>query len=558
MRNVKVPRSRSPRERNSPSLNEGRSATLPMRKDLLRMRRGSPVIYAGTGVVTRAPEPPHEARLPPEVAIELAGPPSLEPVGEPPSTSSEVDEPPPLEVVSPPLLGQSSEQVLYASEPPPLQYDGGYNPTAGGSGVDTLSQKIDALMATGDGSLEQVCDNSSDAPLLGDLRICLERVGSIWEHSPRQQDGERMQDKGSNTPPLVNWRQYYDEAVRIELRAEGIKEVVARMMQQVDRAKAKTKRNLAAIRIAEAEAREKLDAVTRAAERVAQSSARLLELQEQERQWEEKEEQRRVIAAAMAQEAAPPPAARNIAMYDVEQPWEDFVNGYEEYAKANGWSPVRKASYLSRYLPEEALSQIYHLSPTAPAAYERMVGELTRRYSYEGKTAASQALLKNRRQGAGESLVRYAAALRDLTDRAYPSVSHALRDEVVWNLFLSGMQDRTIATEVRNLALTTMPEVLAEALAKERIRALKRATSPGARSSGPADDEPTVSTPKRGRVERSSGSVDGLPTAWPRSLSVHDMPRPARSESVRLPTENGQGSGLAIRQPAGPLLEQRQ
>ena len=522
---TEIPRSRIVRKRSSPSLNEERLATLPGRNE-------DPLSYGEDSVIRavpgepRSPGTPHEADPPPDVAtLESAGIFSPVPVEELFASigGAGVGLPCSANLL---LLGQEDERMDYVSEhPPPPDGERVASVTAGGSGVDALFlEKYDAE-TVGEGS-NTLCttDVSLDGVLLKELRINLERVGETWERSPRRVE---LQDRAIGTSPTkdIDWRQYRDDALRVEERVLRAQNMLLEVLIKADKAKRKTKRTLNAIRAASAEATRKLEVMRVAAEEVARIGANIAERRKQRELADEK--RKALLAAARKRSAPPPPPPRALFVYDAEASWEDFLRVYEENAKVSGWSAVQKASYLSRYLPTEALSMIYHISPTATAAYERMIEVLRQRYGYGGKTSVNQALLKARRQEPGETSIAYAAALSNLAQRAYPSVSEELRDEVIWNLFLAGLADRGVAGRARAMATTptTMQQVLDKVLVLEEANVRHR-------------PKPAVRSPLKPRLQE--------PIVRPTRSAAH-----VEKHRTTL-AENAQGSGMAIRPPPGP------
>ena len=122
--------------------------------------------------------------------------------------------------------------------------------------------------------------------------------------------------------------------------------------------------------------------------------------------------------------------------------WDIWYNRFMEVARLRQWNDEQKLLEILPKLQGPAGEFVFgQLGPETRRNYPQLVGELQSRFRVVETTKTARTLFSNRDQCQGESPEGYAADLKRLYDKAYPSRDHNTRAEDLLRRFLSGLYD---------------------------------------------------------------------------------------------------------------------
>ncbi|MCP4494199.1 MAG: hypothetical protein GY820_43885, partial [Gammaproteobacteria bacterium] len=156
--------------------------------------------------------------------------------------------------------------------------------------------------------------------------------------------------------------------------------------------------------------------------------------------------------------------------YEANRTFADFLQRFEEHARARNWQGDRRADILPTYLDGQALMAYRLLPDEVKSSWEATKRELTTSLQpFENEAYCAGKLHAPRTQGPTEDVSTYAASIESLTRGAYPvkdAFPLTAQDLQMKNCFITGL-----STEVKAAVLAKKPatyqEALQEALTKE-------------------------------------------------------------------------------------------
>ena len=246
--------------------------------------------------------------------------------------------------------------------------------------------------------------------------------------------------------------------------------------------------------------------------------------------------------------------------YSTGVPYAVYKDLYEEIAATNRWSAVQKAQYLLGGLTPEAREAVNHIHPEQSGAYQLMTAVLLQRFGDYERVKDYQHALSHRSQYKGETLAAFARDLKELAQRAYPSVDEELRDGVVWRRFLSGLHNRKLADKIHQLDPGSMAQAMAHALAIMKTKSQKSERQMIREDLGISEKTPPTeggqrvpARPRKAEMERGSGTEPGKPPRQTGSVNAARLGAP-RVYGIGIPMEAGNAgrSDQVARPPTGP------
>ena len=151
-------------------------------------------------------------------------------------------------------------------------------------------------------------------------------------------------------------------------------------------------------------------------------------------------------------------------VYKEGEDWSDFLVQYQLFSRECRLRGSQKASYLVSALRGSAKSCLSLLGKKGAQNYKKLVTTLTRLYSPEGSTARHGCTLMTRvyKGFRAETLPHYLQVLRKLYFKAYGN--HVASDRVIKDLFIKGLDSRSLRTLVSVQRPATSQEALDIAL----------------------------------------------------------------------------------------------
>ena len=158
---------------------------------------------------------------------------------------------------------------------------------------------------------------------------------------------------------------------------------------------------------------------------------------------------------------------------------EDWLTNFEICSRINGWTESQKCSFLAVKLRGAALHVFTDLPVEDRNQYFSVVQALRNRFDRSSQTELYKVQLRARVRKPGENLSELASAIRRLTNRAYPSVSIDVRDDLAKDQFLEALDSRHTRLQVRRQKPRSLDEALSLAIEEEVLVSLeeKRAGS---------------------------------------------------------------------------------
>ena len=125
-----------------------------------------------------------------------------------------------------------------------------------------------------------------------------------------------------------------------------------------------------------------------------------------------------------------------------KEKWEVWFTRFTEVASLNNWSERRRLQELLPRLQGPSGDFVYGQLPSEIRSnYVRLVRELNSRFRVVETKKTFGAQFSNRNQKPGESAEEFAAELKRLYTKAYPSRNEATRNEDLLRRFLDGLYD---------------------------------------------------------------------------------------------------------------------
>ena len=124
-------------------------------------------------------------------------------------------------------------------------------------------------------------------------------------------------------------------------------------------------------------------------------------------------------------------------IFDVTGSWSDWSFHFENVAVLNGWNDAQKLQWLQVRVTGRAQKALHRLTGPASASYEATRDALCARFEPESRYTRYQAEFQARHKRAGEGWADFAEDLRDLADKAHPTLLKEARERLSINAYLA-------------------------------------------------------------------------------------------------------------------------
>lgn len=135
--------------------------------------------------------------------------------------------------------------------------------------------------------------------------------------------------------------------------------------------------------------------------------------------------------------------------FDGKSSWEDYETHLRMVSKANEWSDMQSAIFLSASLRDSALSYVGALKSESLMNYSLLTTALRKRFGAAMQSANAYAIFQTRYQKNGEKFVEFANDVQRLARLVYPSLKREVRDSLCIQQFLDGISDSEVQCRVR-------------------------------------------------------------------------------------------------------------
>ena len=145
--------------------------------------------------------------------------------------------------------------------------------------------------------------------------------------------------------------------------------------------------------------------------------------------------------------------------YDGSGDWGDYIDHFEQVSTWNSWSPQEKVAQLSMNLTGIARQAWCDGRGSSGLSYEALVSVLKQRFRPEGQEEAFKAEFRYRSRGPAETYLEFGHKLRRLAIRAFPSMTHSSREDLVRDQFVQNLEG-----EMRRHVSLAHPKTLDQAV----------------------------------------------------------------------------------------------
>ncbi len=142
---------------------------------------------------------------------------------------------------------------------------------------------------------------------------------------------------------------------------------------------------------------------------------------------------------------------RNIKLppYTGKESWKVWFNRFDEVADRKGWDVEDRLDELLPKLQGSAGEFVYgQLSKKVRGSYKALVKELNTRFRVIENPKTFGVKFSRRDQKLGEAVEDYAAALKEIYDKAHPGRDERTREEDLLRRFLDGLTDEKAKVQV--------------------------------------------------------------------------------------------------------------
>ena len=126
--------------------------------------------------------------------------------------------------------------------------------------------------------------------------------------------------------------------------------------------------------------------------------------------------------------------------YDGSTDWTDYIKHFESVAQWNRWATYDKAAQLSINLTGAARQAWSDSCLSAVPSFEELKTILKQRFKPEGQDEAYKAEFRHRNQRRDESFLEFGHALRRLATRAFATMEHSAREELLKDQFIQNLE----------------------------------------------------------------------------------------------------------------------
>ncbi|MEW8548036.1 MAG: hypothetical protein AB2693_31420 [Candidatus Thiodiazotropha sp.] len=136
-------------------------------------------------------------------------------------------------------------------------------------------------------------------------------------------------------------------------------------------------------------------------------------------------------------------------VYDGKMSWDSFIKPFLTTAAACGWTSTDKHFRLISSLRGEAAEYVFNqLSPEIAESFTGLQRALESRFREKRTSASYLNELENRKFSPKEKLLEYAADIKRLVHKGYPTADEHTRETINVRYFLRGLSDQQLAVAV--------------------------------------------------------------------------------------------------------------
>lgn len=169
-----------------------------------------------------------------------------------------------------------------------------------------------------------------------------------------------------------------------------------------------------------------------------------------------------------------PTQSRPIVMPDAfagkkEEDFDSWISYFENCADINGWTAEVKCKFIGVRLRGTALQVYQSLPQDIKVDFTALKSALQGKFIPVEKLTLYKAEFKARHQGKSESITEFGQSIRTLAQRAYPSVSAVLRDELAKDQFMDGIKTKDVRVKVKEGSPSSLDQAVTRALQLEAL-----------------------------------------------------------------------------------------
>lgn len=136
-------------------------------------------------------------------------------------------------------------------------------------------------------------------------------------------------------------------------------------------------------------------------------------------------------------------------VFDGKMSWDSFIKPFQSTALACRWTEQDKLFRLTSSLRGDAAEFVFNqLSPESTHAYGTLTRALESRFKERRTSASYLNELESRKFSSREKLLKYAADIKRLVIKGYPTADERTRETISVRCFLKGMSDQQLAVAV--------------------------------------------------------------------------------------------------------------
>lgn len=136
-------------------------------------------------------------------------------------------------------------------------------------------------------------------------------------------------------------------------------------------------------------------------------------------------------------------------VYDGKMSWDSFIKPFLTTAAACGWTETDRHFRLISSLRGEAAEYVFNqLSPEIAESFSGLQRALESRFREKRTSASYLNELENRKFAPKEKLLEYAADIKRLVHKGYPTADEHTRETINVRYFLRGLSDQQLAVAV--------------------------------------------------------------------------------------------------------------
>ena len=122
--------------------------------------------------------------------------------------------------------------------------------------------------------------------------------------------------------------------------------------------------------------------------------------------------------------------------------WSTFIRQFESLAANGKWDENEKLGHLWAALSDDAADYAFELEPEILDNYPALVMQLERRFKVKHTKETNQRLFYSRTMRSGENYRQFAASLKSLVHKAYPTgLTNEVREDMLLKQFFDGLSD---------------------------------------------------------------------------------------------------------------------